>query len=132
MKLYQFKIFDDEELQNYLDNNSKNNISEFIRKILRDVMDGKLVIPQDENDLDILYKKGKNELQTKRIIDLNIKNKKALIHDLKISPLRALEIASGKSDLQIHEVIQMPKDKLTTLLWDDVYGCVFYHYEEDL
>ena len=132
MKLYQFKIFDDEELQNYLDNNSKNNISEFIRKILRDVMDGKLVIPQDENDLDILYKKGKNELQTKRIIDLNIKNKKALIHDLKISPLRALEIASGKSDLQIHEVIQMPKDKLTTLQWDDVYGCVFYHYEEDL
>ena len=93
MKQYQFKTFD-EILINYLERQESK--SEVIRNILTKYVQGDLV---SKSDPDVEFKLLRNEKYRKQILDLDIRNKVRLIHELKFTPEKAQRIADGKEIL---------------------------------
>lgn len=90
---FNFKTFD-EVLIKYLE--KQINKSEVITNILTKYVQGDLV---SKSDPDVEFKLLRNEKCRKQILDLDIRNKTRLIHDLKFSPEEAQQIADGKKKL---------------------------------
>ncbi len=93
MTKFSFKTFD-EILIKYLE--KQINKSDVIKNILTKYVQGDLV---SKSDPDVEYKLLRNEKCRKQILDLDIRNKVRLIHELKFSPEKAQRIADGKEKL---------------------------------
>lgn len=62
-----------------------------------------------ELDVDLEYKKFRNENLKKRNLQLDIKNRLLLVHDLKYSPSDAVEISSGRKELDEEDKLRCPE-----------------------
>ena len=134
MKKFMFKVYDD-SLENFLD--CQSNLSEFIRSILDDYRTGKLV-EKTSIDFDEEMNQEKLKKIKKENIKLNLDNRFKLIHNLKVSPERAIKIASGEKKLDdgtLHcpdcEWWTDPNESINTQI-NSMVGHMKIHHKRDL
>lgn len=117
-KLYRFTVTD-AKLQEYID--TQPNIMEFVRTLIKDYKDGKLVYLAESIDAKI--KERRYEKLLREITKLDIDNKIRLIRELHVAPLEAAEIASGQKELEPSEIADSNAPKnLTESQWNWIYG----------
>ena len=107
MTKFDFKTYD-EILIKYL--KKQESKSEVIRNILTKYVQGDLV---SKSDPDVEFKLLRNEKIIRQILDLDIRNKTRLIHDLKFSPEEAQQIADGKKKLVTISADGMSREETT-------------------
>lgn len=71
----------------------------------------------------------KNTKLQKEIIKIDIENRRALIHDLHVSPMLAIEIANGEKTLDADVLVF--GENLNQRQWEFVYGVMIRYYNSD-
>jgi len=98
MRRFIFKVFD-KELINFIE--KLPDFSQSIREILTKLKDGEII---DTTDIDLELKKAVLALRKSQKLRIDIDNRLRLVHELRLSPEKAIEISTGRESL--HVIVQ--------------------------
>lgn len=102
--------------------------NKFFNELTADFIQGKFTNSQTKRE------KLKDEKTEQEVLNLKIKNKIALITEMKYSPDNAVQIVNNPDQFKVDETApnnSARKNTLSTEQWDYVYGCLIDAYHRD-